>query len=328
MRIYGNIMLQDEFFKGTIEIKDGVIEGIWQKKEDYDLKGTVIPTFVNMHTHLGDYYYRKELKIPLKDVVGPGGLKFEILKDEEKVREGIKEALAFMERCGTSHFVDFREGGEFGVKILRNAVRDRKIKGVILGREELWDEADGFGLSSISDVDFDFASRMAEKARREGKLFALHASEEKREDIEKVLSLNPNFVVHLLEASDGELKKIKEKNVPVVLTPRANAFWGKIPNIPRFLGHGILLALGTDNGMTSEPCMFREMEFTYRISRLFTPVPAMEILRMATTNPRRILKIEDNEEGKNASLIIFKRIMNPYEIVTRAGEKDIEKIIF
>ena len=49
---------------------------------------------------------------------------------------------------------------------------------------------------------------------------------------------------------------------------------------------------------------------------------------MATTNPRRILKIEDNEEGKNASLIIFKRIMNPYEIVTRAGENDIEKIIF
>ena len=121
---------------------------------------------------------------------------------------------------------------------------------------------------------------------------------------------------------------MKEKGIPIVLTPRANVFWGKMPNIPRLLKKGITVALGTDNGMIAEPCMFREMEFAYRISRLHSQISAMEILRMATANPRKILGIEDNREGEKASLIIFEETMNPYEIVTRAGEKDIWKVIF
>ncbi len=327
MRIYGNIMLHDEFFVGTVEIEDGKIEKIWKKKENYDVKGTVIPTFVNMHTHIGDYYYREEINMSLKDVVGPNGLKFKILEDEEKVKEGMKNAVEKMERCGTSHFVDFREGGERGVRILREILTGRKIKGVILGRGDLWDDADGVGLSSISDVDFIHAKNLAEKCKAHGKIFALHASEDGREDVEKILQLEPDFIVHFLDATEEDLEEVKEKGIPIVLTPRANMFWGKMPNIPLLLKKGITVALGTDNGMIAEPCMFREMEFAYRTSKLNGFVRAQQILKMATVEGRKILGIHDNYEGKKARLIVFNRIMNPYELVTRASCSDIKEII-
>ena len=132
----------------------------------------------------------------------------------------------------------------------------------------------------------------------------------------------------MLESSDEDLKKVAERNVPVVITPRSNMFFGKIPNIPRFLRHNISLALGTDNGMFSLPSLFREMEIAYKISKIYGHVAPEEILRMTTYIPRKILGIKDNDIGKKASIIIFKRLMTPYEIVTKATPLDIKKIIF
>jgi len=34
MKIYGPIFLGDEFFKGTIEIRDGIVENIWRGRKD------------------------------------------------------------------------------------------------------------------------------------------------------------------------------------------------------------------------------------------------------------------------------------------------------
>ncbi len=327
MRIYGPIMLRGEIFKGTLEVRDGEIRGVWRRKERYDFKGTVIPTFINMHTHLGDYYYAHEPRGTLEEVVGPDGLKFRILQNEEMVLRGMQEALNRMERCGTSHFVDFREGGREGVLLLRHALEGRKIRGIILGRGDLWDEADGIGISSICDVPYDHALEMSEKARKAGKIFALHASEAKREDVDKILSLRPHFIVHFLEASEEDIKAVAEHRIPVVLTPRANAFWGRLPNIPRMIRHGISVALGTDNGMVASPCMFREMEFAYRISRLLGGVSPEYVLNMATYIPRKILGIEDNEVDGPARLIVFRDVLSPYLLVTRASCGDIYRVI-
>jgi len=327
MKIYGNILLKDRFFNGTIEIKDGMIESIWTEKRDYDFKGTVIPTFVNMHTHIGDYYFSDEITKPLKEVVGPNGLKFKILENSEAVREGMRRAIDVMEQCGISHFVDFREGGEHGVSLLHELLEGRKIKGVILGRDNLWKNAQGISVSSISDVPYKEVMRLANIAHSSNAIFALHASEEQREDIDKILALNPHFIVHFLKATKEDLLKVSSSRVPVVLTPRANVFWGSAPDIARLVEEGITVALGTDNGMIAEPCMFREMEFAYRISRLNKHVSAEEILKMATLNGRKILGVHDNEPEKKARLIIFRRIMSPYEIVARASRADIYQII-
>ena len=327
VRIYGNILLKDEFFNGTIEIEDEEIVGIWRNKENYDLKGTVIPTFVNMHTHIGDYYYGEEINLPLKDVVAPGGLKFKILNDENNVKKGMKEAVRIMESCGTSHFVDFREGGKRGVDILCETLKGEKIKGVILGRNGLWENADGISISSISDISYKKARYLSEIAHKHGKIFALHALENGREDIDKIIALHPKFIVHFLDSTDEDIRKLAEKKIPVVLTPRANVFWGKIPNIPKLIKSGILVALGTDNGMISSPCMFREMEFAYRISRIYGKVAAEDIIKMATVRGREIMGIDDNFLGGHARLIIFRTIMTPYEILTRAGVQDIFKVL-
>ena len=327
MRIYGNILLWDEFFTGTLEIKDEQIEHIWMEKRDYDLRGTVIPTFINMHTHIGDFYTGEEPIGGIVEVVGPGGFKYRILRNRSMVYRGMRRAMKFMEKEGTSHFVDFRESGEEGIELLVQASQGFKIQPVIFGRA-IHSSAHGIGLSSVSDYPKDYIREIVIRAQKNGMKFALHASERIREDIDFILSLKPDFLVHLLEATDEDLKKISESDVPVVITPRANMFFGKIPNIPRLLKHDLLLALGTDNGMLSLPSMFREMETAYKISKFFGHVKPMEILKMATVNPRKILGIGDNVLGRKARLIVFRRFMTPYEIVNKASAWDIRKIIF
>ncbi len=324
MRIYGNILLRDEFFTGTIEVKDGEIAGVWKKKEDYDVKGTVIPTFVNMHTHIGDSWYNEEPEGTLEEVVGPGGLKYRILEDEENVKKGMREALSMMESCGVSHFVDFREEGREGVNLLVDAARNSAITPVILGRDGLWPGAAGVSASSVSDTDFEYLKKMAELAHSHGGIFAIHASEGRREDVDKVLSLNPDFIVHFFSASPDDMKKVADANIPVVLTPRANVFWGFLPDIPNMLSSGLRIALGTDNGMLTSPCMFREMNFAYLISRLYGGIEPEEIVKMATIRGRRILGIDDNGVDKPARLLIFRRIFTPYEMVMKAGVEDIK----
>lgn len=320
-------MLQDEFFRGTIEIKDGILENVWkERKEPFDLRGTVIPTFINMHTHIGDFSCQKEPCGKLEEIVGPGGFKYKVLKNRRRVYRGMRRAMKIMESEGISHFVDFREGGKEGIDLLIEASRGMKIIPVILGR--IKDERiHGIGLSSISDYSWDFVKDMSDWAKRKNKLFAIHFSERMREDVEKVVSLNPRFVVHALQCTDRDLIKLKEKGIAIVVTPRTNMFFGSLVNIPRLLKFGLLVALGTDNGMISLPSIFREMEVAYKTSRVFGGIPPLEILKMVTIYPRKILGIRDNVEGKIVRLILFKRYMSPYEIVNKSSFRDIRKII-
>ncbi len=327
MKIYGNIMLNGEFFKGTIELRDGIIVDIKKKKENYDIRGTVIPTFINMHTHIGDFYYGEEPPVKIDDAVGPNGIKFRILKNKEKVKRGMRRAMKLMQNCGVSHFVDFREGGKEGIELLKESRGNLKIEPIVLGRGEVWDNSHGVGLSSISDVDYEKVKKIARETKRKNKIFSIHVSERIREDIDKILALNPDFIIHFLEASDEDIKKIARKKIPVVITPRANLLFGKFPDIPKLLNSGILLALGTDNGWFSLPSMFREMEITYKISRIHSPVSAMKILKMATTNPRKILKIKDNEIGKKARLLVLREFLTPYQIVNKSSCRDIKSVI-
>ncbi len=326
MKIYGNIFWKGKFTKGTLIIKDGIIED-FKNGRDFEIKGTVIPTFINMHTHIGDFSCQDEPLGGIIEVVGPGGFKYKVLRNRRRVYYGMRRAMRYMQREGISHFVDFREGGEEGVMLLRDASRGLKIKPIIFGRG-VYKDAEGVGLSSISDYEPDFLITVARRAKKEKKFFALHASERIREDIDFVLSLEPDFLVHMLEATDEDLKKVSLKRIPIVLTPRSNLFFGKIPNIPRFLKFKITLALGTDNGMFSLPSMFREMEMAYKLSKLYGYVSPEDILKMATENPRKILGIEDNSIGRKARMIVFRRLMSPYEVVNKASFLDIKRIIF
>ncbi len=325
MKIYGNILWKGEFRKGTVVIKDGIIED-FKKERDFDFRGTVIPTFINMHTHIGDFWARDEPKGGIKEIVGPNGYKYKILRNRKKVYDGMRRAMRYMQKEGISHFVDFREGGKDGVVLLLEASKGFSIKPIIFGRD-VYKEVKGLGLSSVSDYDREYIISKVKEAKRSKKLFAIHVSERIREDIDFVLSLHPDFIVHMLEATEEDLEKVSAARIPIVLTPRSNMFFGKVPNIPRFLKHNILLTLGTDNGMFSLPSILREMEIAYKLSKLYGYVAPEEILKMTTINPRNILGIEDNDIGNKARLIVFRRLMTPYELVNKSTILDIKKII-
>ena len=80
--IEGDILTQNGFQKGYISItKDGIIEqGNGTSPEKPIAKGIIVPTFINVHTHIGDSFVRtKKMKLPRnveKLVAPPNGLKY------------------------------------------------------------------------------------------------------------------------------------------------------------------------------------------------------------------------------------------------------------
>ena len=172
-----------------------------------DFHGILTPTFINSHTHLGDAFIRHQHpKIPhdLKAVVAPpNGLKHRLLAITPKktIETGIQLALTQMIQTHTDCFCDFREGGLPGLHLIQKPLATLPIKGLILARplnlsynpqeiQTLLHSADGIGISSISDWDYSQLQEIAQAAHKQNKLFALHASEAQREDIDHILITN------------------------------------------------------------------------------------------------------------------------------------------
>lgn len=140
---------------------------------------------------------------------------------------------------------------------------------------------DGLGISSLLDWNSDEARKLARDAHAANKAFATHASERVREDIDDVLDLKPDLLVHLTEATDADLARVAAEEVLVAVCPRSNAFFGKIVDLPRMVRAGLSLVLGTDNAMISAPSMLREMDFAWRIGRLRGGLTPRVVLDMA-----------------------------------------------
>jgi cytosine/adenosine deaminase-related metal-dependent hydrolase len=98
----------------------------------------VIPGFINAHTHVGDSFAKdRGLNLPISELVEPpDGLKHKLLRtaSKETIISGIKTTLKEMFSSGITSFVDFRESGEEGVKILKEALIDSPINAFICGR--------------------------------------------------------------------------------------------------------------------------------------------------------------------------------------------------
>ncbi|MEM4308881.1 MAG: amidohydrolase family protein [Thermoplasmata archaeon] len=327
-----------KFFRGYIKMKENeIVEVNTGSSPSEDYTGVVIPKFVNAHTHIGDAIVEQEPKGTLEALVAPpNGLKFRMLREKTRT-----EKIAAMRKCAeemgktTACFVDFREEGVEGVANLRKAIKGLKIQAKILGRPDnsarkeistLLTECDGFAMSSISDWDYSYLATLSSMAKEKGKMFALHASERIREDIEKVLSLKPDFIVHMCRAEPDDFAACAEKNVPVVVCPRSNLLFGSFPDVRKMLDEGVELMLGTDNAMFNVPSIFREMEFLYKC-RLKGYIEPERILRMAIDTPRKFFlgKKEFFERGTRAELIVLKLPSTEpaYQVVARGGEHNV-----
>ncbi|TFG06442.1 MAG: hypothetical protein EU539_07675, partial [Promethearchaeota archaeon] len=152
----------------------------------------MIPGFINSHVHIGDSFAKEAgFNKNLKEIVAPpDGLKHKLLhavSKESKIK-GIKNAALEMLSNGTTCFVDFRERGNEGIEILRQALSDNLLNHVILGRFNDVDEifsvmnsADGIGLASYGVINDQKKKILKEQKHKTNKIIACHVGERVRE---------------------------------------------------------------------------------------------------------------------------------------------------
>lgn len=255
---------------GWVISEDGVVTdmGRGECPVEPDVTGFIVTDVVNMHTHCADYGLEVPPGLSLEELVAPpDGLKHRYLRSTppERISEDMGRFMRDSRSFGAETFVDFREGGLEGCRMLRRACPDA----VILGRptspefdpEEIagiLEVADGIGISSVSDMDPRYIEAVADEVREHRAIFAIHVSERVREDIDLVLSMDPAFVVHMCTATDDDVLKCAEAEVPIVVCPTSNLYFGREPPIARAQRLGADVAIGTDNGMLCRPDPFAE----------------------------------------------------------------------
>ncbi|UCD91916.1 MAG: amidohydrolase family protein [Methanobacteriota archaeon] len=343
--VNGQILTEDGFRKGSLEFgEDGIKDITGQRSKEALAEGLVLPLFVNAHTHIGDSFIKEELEGSMEEIMAPpNGLKHRLLENatDDKILGGMRESIERMNDSGISHFIDFREGGLRGASLLFRAALDYSVTPIVFGRpsgmeydkkevESLLRSVDGLGISSISDYEMSVLEKLRRDAESSGKGFAFHASERIREDIDAILDLNPDFLVHMLEATDADLERCSDAGVPIVVCPRANAFFGKAPRLGTMLDKGVTLMLGTDNAMLSSPSIFEEMRFIRQMSEQIEKLTSGSILRMAlksrkTLNGQSALSLQIGQPSE--FLVLELSCDDPEDcVVARASERDISLV--
>ena len=331
--VSGEILTDDGFKSGYFAFEKGKIveTGRGNTPKKPICEGLIVPTFINAHTHIGDSFIReKNIELPknIEDLVAPpNGLKHKLLREasDEDIIQGMEKSIDFMIKSGTKYFCDFRESGILGISQLKAALQSWKINSLILSRPDslvynknevdiLLKNSNGIAISSISDWDYSELQKVAQDTREKNKIFALHAGERIRENIDDILDLKPNFLVHMLKASESDLIKIKENNIPIIICPRANSFYGLKPDFNLLKKVGVDLLLGTDNAMLNIPVILDEINYIRSTSKVFSIV---ELLNMTTFGARKALNLDGDILGSNSKadfVVLGKKSLKPLYI--------------
>ena len=358
LALSGTVVVGDEFEakEGYVVIENGKIKEIGEKKIETVIEGIIIPAFINAHTHIGDSVAKEPDFMPLEKLVGPGGFKHKILAEtpHETLVSAMKATIEEIFATGTQLFADFREGGVSGVSALKEALRltgeEERLCVKIFGRPsggaagigtenltELFGLVDGIGMSSVTDHSPDALRVLAANTKSEKKMFALHAGERNADDIAGAIELEPDFIVHLINASAQDFKRMQDKEIAAVVCIRSNLVTGLgLPPLREMLDAGLTVGVGTDNVMLNSPDMFSEMEF---ISKVFQ-LDAREVLKLCTLNSAEVLEeaewVGSIEEGKKANLLVIKtdtpnmrNVRNPIRgVVRRATRNDVAAVLY
>ena len=291
----------------NIVVDDGkIIEISKEAKEGkiIDVDGAVVcPSFINGHIHIGDSIIKDEgYGLSLSEMVKPpDGVKHVALSnaDDDELIEAMRQSMIDMINSGTTHFIDYREGGIDGVKLLRKASADLPIKPIILGRDDsfygddpdlskvkvairkLLKIADGIAPSGFGEITPEVADLIVEECNRQGKISSIHVAESESNQIESLNDFGVSEIakgvesdfsqlVHLTNPKGDDLESVASSNQNVVVCPRANATLNVgVAPVGRMLDLGIRPLLGTDNVMLNSPNMLRELEFTLKIMSVY-----------------------------------------------------------
>jgi cytosine/adenosine deaminase-related metal-dependent hydrolase len=270
----------------------------------------VMPGMYNSHTHMGDSCLPDGATgMTLEEgFFRPHGYKYRELakRSESEHLSHIVGHLHYMARSGTIAHLDFREQGEYGSRLLRQASDQTGVRSVILGQfnavpftdeqlqhnqaqlgetaiaelESVLHIADGFSESTMNDLTDPAWVQIRQVTEQRGKLRAIHCLENVgyrdvslsiagRGDLERALDLyHPHLVIHATVANDDEVALLSQHRTNVVLNPRANANLGlPLPPIARLISSNANLLLGTDNGLLNSPNLFAELDFTYKVAK-------------------------------------------------------------
>ena len=303
-----------------------------KKSADYVLPSScvVVPGFINGHTHIADAFIKDQTYgLSLEEAVGSKGIKHSKLNSSlsnEKI-QSMRNSLELLVKNGYTTFIDFREEGKQGIKLLKDELRNFPIRGIILGRQnkneklsDIFEEADGLGFSDVFSINDKLADEI--KLLKESdskKIVTIHASESMevisesltlfgKPDIEKICDYSIfDFVVHATYSNENDLHILKKKNMHVICCPISNLYHGlKFPPINLILKNNVLLGLGTDNVFCCNPDPFRLMAFTlYSARSNYQNLSPKEIIKSITVNLGNIIgrKIGQIREGYSGDLI-------------------------
>ena len=347
MLVEGAILDRDGSRRAAVRLRSGLVvevglPGTLRKRADERrVRGIVVPSPVNAHTHLGDAVSTVEPPTgPVESLVAsPDGYKFRLLRERsssEKIR-AMRSALRRARREGVVTLVDFREEGASGVRLRRRAARGSRVRTLILGRPlarpvdpaellNVLELGDGIGLSSARDESVETRELVARACRRTRKKFALHASEAVREAPDSFLRPRPDLLVHLAVATRDDLRTVAEAKVAVAVCPRSNALFQRQPDLQGMEQVGLRMMLGTDNAMFHAPSIWRELEFAYVATRLRgRPVSAEYLARSALVEPYEWLGTPDAASiaaGSPAIPLVLRLPADDpaYQVVTRTTE--------
>ena len=308
----GPVFTKDGFTGKGIDLKTCSIADTLDGSED----GIIIPLFRNCHTHLGDTLARDEVPegLTLAELVGPSGWKHKWLADNDagaSIRTGMREAIA----TGTGLVMDFREGGKAGL----DAFEDMEYPGtlILLGRPEKDEElpGDNAGISSLADVG-EMAVEMGQQSRKKNGLVGIHHSENEHEEIQAIIALKPDFLVHMCHATDDDLKAVRSAEISIVVCPRSNSYFGNLPPLTKMLELGIDVGFGTDNGMLCTANMLDEIRF---IRQKFDSVDLQQILSIACFGL-------DDMFNKDGTSTYSNLDQNGWVLLTRTAEDNFESV--
>ena len=360
--------------KENIVVDEGKIVEIGKESAEgkiIDVDGAVVcPSFINGHTHIGDSIIKDEgYSLSLSEMVKPpNGVKHKALAnaDDEELISAMKSTMWEMVEGGTTHFIDYREGGIHGVELLREAAEDIPIKAVILGRDDsfygddpdlkevkiacrkLLKIADGIAPSGFGEIIDEVAEIIVNECNKAGKISSIHVAESESNQAESLSRFNKTEIargveskfsqlVHLTNAKNDDLEMVAKSDSNVVVCPRANATLNVgVPQLNKMLDLGIKPLLGSDNVMLNGPNMFRELEFTLKIMSVChkSYLNPKELLKMATTNIcntqiNDIIEKSVIDVGNPAEFIVSNSFsIDPYlNMINRCESKNILYVI-
>ena len=356
--------------KENIVVDEGrIIEIAKESREGkiIDVDGAIVcPSFINGHMHIGDSIIKDEgYSLSLSEMVKPpNGVKHVALANasDDEIIGAMEETMWDMVNSGTTHFIDYREGGIKGVKLLKKASSNIPIRPIILGRDDsfygddpdlkkvkiairkLLKIADGIAPSGFGEITDEVANLIVRECNSCGKISSIHVGESEDNQMESLnefgkteigrgVVCNFNQLVHLTNPKADDLDSVSKSNQNVVVCPRANATLNVgITQLNKMLDLGIKPLIGTDNVMINSPSIFRELEFTLKLMSVYYKnyINPKELLKMATTNVcdnkiNSVVKKSAIDVGANAEFIVVNSFSkNPYlNIINRCESKNI-----